>query len=142
MEADAKDDSLARISDALVIAMAYDKRRFFVFSHVDPVLDPNAPDDIVTRRDVWNEAPAVEDRLYHSDMHASSNSSKTANKAILRTTMGDIHIQLLAQQVPKTVENFVGHSRSGYYDGVIFHRVIKGFMLQVRLFEYRLLSLL
>ena len=51
-------------------------------------------------------------------------------RAILRTTLGDIHIQLFGAQVPKTMENFVGHCRSGYYDNVIFHRVISGFMLQ------------
>jgi peptidylprolyl isomerase domain and WD repeat-containing protein 1 len=132
IEAAANEDQATVIkSDALVIALAHDKRRFYVFSHVDPVLDPDAPDDIVARRDIWNEAPTVDDRLYHSDVHSKADSSKTANKAILRTTMGDIHIQLFASQVPKTIENFVGHSRAGYYDGVIFHRVIKGFMLQV-----------
>ncbi|GKY93570.1 hypothetical protein MPSEU_000324400 [Mayamaea pseudoterrestris] len=131
MEADAAANEDQHVkSDALVVALAHDKRRFYVFSHVDPVLDPDAPEDVLTRRDIWNEAPTVDDRRYHSDVHASADNSKTATKAILRTTMGDIHIQLFAQQVPKTIENFVGHSRSGYYDGVIFHRVIKGFMLQ------------
>ena len=41
-----------------------------------------------------------------------------------------IHIKLFPDEVPKTIENFIGHSKNGYYDGVIFHRVIKGFMLQ------------
>jgi peptidylprolyl isomerase domain and WD repeat-containing protein 1 len=43
--------------------------------------------------------------------------------------MGDIHIKLFPE-VPKTLENFCEHARSGYYDGVIFHRVISNFMLQ------------
>ena len=42
----------------------------------------------------------------------------------------EVHIQLFADQVPKTIENFCGHAESAYYDNVIFHRVIKGFMLQ------------
>jgi len=51
-------------------------------------------------------------------------------EAIVRTTMGDIRIQLFPEDTPKTVENFSGHARSGYYENVIFHRVIKGFMIQ------------
>ena len=44
--------------------------------------------------------------------------------------MGDIHFELYPDVAPKAVENFVGHARSSYYDGVIFHRIIKKFMLQ------------
>ena len=44
--------------------------------------------------------------------------------------MGDIHIRLFPDDTPKTVENFVVHSKNGYYNNLIFHRVIKGFMVQ------------
>ena len=50
--------------------------------------------------------------------------------AIMHTTRGDIHFKLFPEQCPKTVENWTTHCQNGYYDGVIFHRVIKGFMLQ------------
>ena len=50
--------------------------------------------------------------------------------AVLYTNMGKIEIQLFADQTPKTVENFVGHANKGYYNGIIFHRVIKDFMIQ------------
>ncbi len=50
--------------------------------------------------------------------------------AIMKTNMGDITIELFPQLVPKTVENFVGLAEKGYYNGVIFHRVIDGFMIQ------------
>ena len=50
--------------------------------------------------------------------------------AIMHTTAGDISIRLFADKAPKTVENFVTHSKNGYYNGIIFHRVIKGFMIQ------------
>jgi peptidylprolyl isomerase len=50
--------------------------------------------------------------------------------AILETTQGTITLKLLPDVAPKTVENFVGLIRKGYYDGIIFHRVIKDFMLQ------------
>lgn len=46
------------------------------------------------------------------------------------TTMGSIKIKLFPEQAPKTVENFIKHSEEGYYEGVIFHRVIDGFMIQ------------
>ena len=41
-----------------------------------------------------------------------------------------MHLRLFPQQAPKAVENFIGHARSGYYDGLIFHRVIPKFMVQ------------
>ena len=50
--------------------------------------------------------------------------------ATIKTSEGDITVELLAQEAPKTVNNFVFLARQGYYDGVIFHRVINGFMVQ------------
>lgn len=50
--------------------------------------------------------------------------------ATLSTTLGDIKVQLFPEQAPKTVENFVGLIKKGYYDGIIFHRVINEFMIQ------------
>ena len=51
-------------------------------------------------------------------------------RAIMDTSQGQIIIQLFEQQAPKTVENFVGLAKKGYYDGTIFHRVISDFMIQ------------
>jgi cyclophilin family peptidyl-prolyl cis-trans isomerase len=53
-----------------------------------------------------------------------------AYTAVLHTEKGDITIQLHADKVPKTVNNFVFLSRQGYYDDTIFHRVISDFMAQ------------
>ncbi len=50
--------------------------------------------------------------------------------ATLVTPNGDIVVELFADKAPKTVNNFVALARDGYYDGVTFHRVIKGFMAQ------------
>lgn len=50
--------------------------------------------------------------------------------ATLKTSMGDITIQLFPKESPKTVNNFVFLARQGFYDGVIFHRIIKTFMVQ------------
>ena len=134
-----------KVTDTLLIALAYNQRRLYVYSHIDPILGSSKnkdDDDALIRRDVWNEAPSVSDRLYsvptsghgnnRDNMNGGANRNSTITKAILRTTMGDIHIQLLNTngQLPKTIENFVGHCSSGYYDNVLFHRVIAGFMIQ------------
>lgn len=50
--------------------------------------------------------------------------------AILHTKKGDITLQLFADKAPRTVNNFVFLARQGFYDGVIFHRVIADFMAQ------------
>jgi peptidyl-prolyl cis-trans isomerase B (cyclophilin B) len=49
---------------------------------------------------------------------------------LLSTNMGDIKIELFPDKAPKTVENFLAYVKSGQYDGLIFHRVIPGFMIQ------------
>ena len=50
--------------------------------------------------------------------------------AVMHTNMGDISIRLFPEFAPKTVENFTTHAKNGYYDGIVFHRVIKDFMIQ------------
>jgi peptidylprolyl isomerase len=50
--------------------------------------------------------------------------------ATIETSKGNIKIELRADLAPKAVENFVTHSKNGYYNGLIFHRVIKDFMIQ------------
>jgi cyclophilin family peptidyl-prolyl cis-trans isomerase len=50
--------------------------------------------------------------------------------ATISTDNGDIVVELFADKAPQTVNNFVFLARDGYYDGVTFHRVIKGFMAQ------------
>lgn len=46
------------------------------------------------------------------------------------TTLGEFTVELFADKAPKTVDNFVSLAKKGYYDGVIFHRVIPNFMIQ------------
>jgi peptidyl-prolyl cis-trans isomerase B (cyclophilin B) len=49
---------------------------------------------------------------------------------IIRTTFGDIKLELDAEKAPKTVANFIRYAEEGYYNGTIFHRVIDNFMIQ------------
>ena len=50
-------------------------------------------------------------------------------RAVMHTNMGDITLRLYPEVAPKTVENFLTHAKNGYYNGLIFHRVIKDFMI-------------
>ena len=54
----------------------------------------------------------------------------TGPKATIKINQGEIKVQLFPKQAPKTVENFTKLAEKGYYDGVIFHRVIPDFMIQ------------
>lgn len=51
-------------------------------------------------------------------------------KIKLETNFGDIILELYPVSAPKAVENFVGLAENGYYDGIIFHRVMRDFMIQ------------
>ena len=59
-----------------------------------------------------------------------SKPSKGESVAVMHTNMGDISIRFFPEYAPKAVENFITHSKNGYYDGLIFHRVINDFMIQ------------
>lgn len=60
----------------------------------------------------------------------SKEVAENEKKAVIRTNMGDITIKLFPEIAPKTVENFVGLAEKGYYNGIVFHRVIPDFMIQ------------
>jgi peptidylprolyl isomerase domain and WD repeat-containing protein 1 len=122
-------------NDSLLVALAYGKRRFYAFSHYDPLVDGENEEQILLARDVLNEAPDASDILEASHLNRGEDPDApvnltTANNAVLRTTHGDITIKLFPKETPKTIQNFIGHAQSGYYDNVIFHRIIPGFMIQ------------
>jgi len=53
-----------------------------------------------------------------------------ATVAVIKTTKGVIEISFFDKEAPKTVENFIGLAKKGFYNGILFHRVIDGFMIQ------------
>jgi len=55
---------------------------------------------------------------------------KVMTAVIIKTSLGDINLELNNEKAPITVENFKSIAESGYYEGTIFHRVINGFMIQ------------
>lgn len=65
-----------------------------------------------------------------SDLIQFQNPKSGTEIATLETTEGNITIMFFPDEAPKAVENFLTHAKEGYYDGVIFHRVIDEFMVQ------------
>eukprot|EP00898_Chlorokybus_atmophyticus_P009121 jgi/Chlat1/920/Chrsp108S01359 len=114
-------------SDPTLICCAYKKHRFFLFTRREP--DEAEGEDANKGRDVFNEKPTAEELMAVTEV-SQPLSANLASGAILHTTMGDIQVKLNPVECPRSVENFTVHSRNGYYDNLIFHRVIKGFMIQ------------
>ena len=76
------------------------------------------------------QAAAQEEAMADFSELAAEWSEKENFKVVLETTQGDVEIELMPSIAPLAVANFVGHIKSGYYDDLIFHRVIEGFMIQ------------
>lgn len=110
-------------TDPTLFCTAYKKNRFYMFSRRSPD-DIKSPD---ADRDIFNEKPSKEDIISATE---GQGVQRLYEQAILHTSLGDVHIRLFGKDVPRTAENFCVHSRNGYYNGHIFHRVIKGFMVQ------------
>ena len=62
---------------------------------------------------------------YQLDLPATSE-----EVAVITTNMGEFKLRFFPEVAPKAVENFKNHAKDGYYDGVIFHRIIENFMIQ------------
>jgi peptidyl-prolyl cis-trans isomerase-like 1 len=82
-------------------------------------------------------SPAMQEDTTHEASNASVSPSgfngealKGMHTVVLKTSMGDITVELDADKAPKAVTNFVSLSQIGYYNGLTFHRVIPGFMVQ------------
>ena len=76
------------------------------------------------------QAAAQEEAMADFAEVAAKWSEKENFNVILETTQGDVEIELMPGIAPLAVANFVGHINSGYYNDLIFHRVIEGFMVQ------------
>lgn len=104
--------------DPILVATGVGKVRFYMFN--------NEEDVSKSTRDVQNERPTMLGQKKDSKV----KKAETGTGAVIHTTYGDIHIRLFPDAAPKTVENFVTHSKNGYYNSTIFHRVIRKFMIQ------------
>lgn len=110
-------------TDPTLVVAAYKKNRFYLFS----CRSPRDLSSVDNERDVFNEKPSKEDIISATE---EKGAPRLYTSATIHTTVGDIHVELFPKECPKTVENFCVHSRNGYYNTNVFHRVIKQFMIQ------------
>lgn len=61
---------------------------------------------------------------------AFGNASAETTRVLMKTSLGDITLELDGDKAPLTVKNFLDYAEEGFYNGTVFHRVIKGFMIQ------------
>uniref|UniRef100_A0A7S3DKH5 peptidylprolyl isomerase n=1 Tax=Palpitomonas bilix TaxID=652834 RepID=A0A7S3DKH5_9EUKA len=110
--------------DPTLFCIAFKKQRLYLLSNREP---EETDESSGGGRDVFNEKPSREDILAAQEQHAGK---KFPSCVTLHTTMGDIFLRLFPKECPRTIENFTTLCSRGYYDSVVFHRVIKGFMVQ------------
>jgi peptidylprolyl isomerase domain and WD repeat-containing protein 1 len=111
----------AEARDAMLACTGSGKVRFYMFTNDDNISKSD--------RDVHNEKPRNLNSAKKAQEEAEKE-SRMASAATIHTTMGDIHIRMFPQHAPKAVENFTVHSKNNYYNNIIFHRVIRKFMIQ------------
>eukprot|EP01039_Chlorochromonas_danica_P010349 gene10349-11457_t len=130
-------------ADPTIFATALRRKRFFCFS-------TREPDETVEARDKFNELPTEDDRQHYGGGGGGGSGEDgvggdgSGNKVggggggaaalprgvVLHTTFGDITLRLFPNEAPLAVENFTTHCQQGYYNHILFHRVINGFMIQ------------
>jgi len=82
-----------------------------------------------TIQDNKGESTMSDEKVYSSMPEMSIDQSKSYT-AVIQTSMGDLTVEFFSDTAPVTVNNFISLSNDGYYDNIIFHRVISGFMIQ------------
>ncbi|KAK0307117.1 Peptidyl-prolyl cis-trans isomerase cyp15 [Friedmanniomyces endolithicus] len=112
----------AEARDAMLVATGSTKSRFYMFTNTTQISKSD--------RDIHNEKPKTLNLHHKASAETVSRNSRMATTATLHTSLGDIHLRLYPQHAPKAVENFTIHAREGYYNNLIFHRVIRKFMIQ------------
>jgi peptidylprolyl isomerase len=108
---------------------------YSLYSRVNAPVDPLVALENKESADVSSDQDSVQSGSVQSEKEDSNlkvnkNNNMSNTKATLHTNKGDITIEFYDSMVPNTVANFVKLAKSGFYDGVKFHRVIKGFMIQ------------
>jgi len=93
--------------------------------------DQSGTEEVLEDTDTTTTTTGVtmSDKVYDKqpDMNINMDTTYTA---VIKTNLGDMTVELFLDDAPMTVNNFVSLAKDGYYDNVIFHRVISGFMIQ------------
>jgi len=103
----------------------------------DPVLDEASDSEVVEENVSVDENTPAEEEIVEEDVKTDIAEVEVDGdvEVVIHTNMGDMKVLLYGEKAPETVKNFLSLSQAGKYDGVIFHRVIKDFMIQVGDFE-------
>ncbi len=105
----------------------------FIYFIILIFISCSTQDDVVNNQvileEIEEESKVNEEKVYVSvpEMNIDINKKYTA---VMNTNMGTIKIDFFTKDAPLTVNNFINLSKDGYYNDVIFHRVINGFMIQ------------
>jgi cyclophilin family peptidyl-prolyl cis-trans isomerase len=105
--------------------------RFLIISLFVSACGSNEVEEITetTIQDNKGESTMSDEKVYSSMPEMSIDQSKSYT-AVIQTSMGDLTVEFFNDTAPVTVNNFISLSNDGYYDNIIFHRVISGFMIQ------------
>lgn len=122
-------DEISKIYPMLICS-AWNKQRFYLFTQQPPNKVGQRLD-----RDVMNEASFSLSKdsnltLFPIDESGNSINNSSIKRAVIRTNFGDIPITLFPQVAPLAVENFSNLSKRGYYNNLLFHRIIPNFIIQ------------
>lgn len=125
-------NSSSKKNDPTIVCCSFRKQRFYLFSRREPEDDEsvNNHNGKEILRDVQNEPPSAREIALATKLEKEKLKAKLGKQGIIHTTKGDITVQFFGDITPLAVENFTELSKRNYYQGTIFHRVIKGFMIQ------------